>query len=206
MSLRSACASVVIVCAVLYVPPASGQTQPKTSGQDQAASVAFPSKDQINLVVSQADRAFDSYASAVQQESELSGDTQQIQQMVSKDAQVLELGRKVIGALKENPELFNGPMGFLLVGGLDDASRNMAICQGQAGMQAITALQTGDAVTSALRLQLGQNCIDTSTLLYTISETAFSMYTNYLTAYTELTGSLFEELNKCTGILKSQKK
>lgn len=203
MSVRIARMSAVIIIFVVFCASAAcAQTQPK----DQSAKTGFPTRDQINLVVSQAERAFDSYSNAVQLESQLSGDTQQIQQMVSRDTGVLDNARKVIRSMKANPESFNSPLGFLLVGNLDDASCNMALCQGQAGLQATTALQNGDAGTAGLRIHLAQTCLDSSTLLYTVGETAFSMYADYLTAYAELAGSASEALTKCSEILKSQKK
>src|SRR5262249_3145329 len=96
----------------------------------QQSEKQFPTEQQINLVLPQAERAFDSYESTLQLEAQLVGGPES----VAKDRQVLKMVRKVLGDLKKEPsKAFNSPIGFLLVTGLDDASRNMALCMGQGG-------------------------------------------------------------------------
>ena len=55
-------------------------------------------------------------------------------------------------------------------------------------------------------LTLYDNCNSASTLLYTVSETAASMYRRYLHADAELTSQTVADLKKCTDVLSHQTK
>ncbi len=88
---------------------------------------------------------------------------------------------------------------------LDDASRNMAICMGQAAMAA-SLLATGGNVSGGQgKLLLAQTCMGASQLLYTVSETAGSMYEQYLVASSSLQQREEEGIGKCMGILQKQR-
>lgn len=201
----------VAVFGLLFSISTAAQT---STGQK---SDTFPTENQINLLLTQAERAFDQYENAVALESETfataktkSGESALIS--LTKDRELLTQARSVLAALKKNPKIFNSPMGFLLIGNLDDASRNMALCSGQAGLEMSTdVMDNADVAKASTKLHLNQTCLDTSTLLYTVSETAFDMYSQYLSADYQLEQQLFTEvtrardsLRKCTAGLKSQ--
>lgn len=158
----------------------------------------FPAEQQISLLLTQAERAFDSYESALQLEGQLVGGPES----VAKDKETLNMARRILATLRANPvNGFNSPMGFLLVTNLDDASRNMALCMGQGGMQAAGEMQEG-RVSSALKLHIAQTCLDTSVLLFTVSESALDLYAQYLSTEYKVTQQAAEELQKCAGLLK----
>jgi len=48
--------------------------------------------------------------------------------------------------------------------------------------------------------------LDASTLLYTVSETAFNMYEEFLLAQNELTNKAVSAVNHCADILKDNQK
>ncbi len=95
----------------------------------------FPTKDQIDFLLTQSDRAFEMYEQSLKQEAQMG---EGWEKAVAKDREVLVNARDLIARLKKSPDGFNGPAGFLLVGGLEDADRNMSLCMGQAGMQSAT--------------------------------------------------------------------
>jgi len=72
---------------------------------------------------------------------------------VTKDREVLTNAREVVKTLQANSDAFNGPMGFLLIGALDDASRNAAVCGGQAGIQAALDMQVGQQSAAQSKMQ-----------------------------------------------------
>jgi hypothetical protein len=115
---------------------------------------------------------------------------------------VLVNARDLIERLNKSPDGFNGPAGFLLVGGLEDASRNMSLCMGQAGMQSGAHAMLKDFTEGEKYLHLSQACMDASTLLYTVSESAFNMYGEFLLAEDEMTKGAMSSLEKCADILK----
>lgn len=165
----------------------------------QQSEDKLPSEPQINLLITQSERAFDSYENTLQLEAQLVGGPES----AARDREVLTAARKVLAALKANPsKAFNSPMGFLLVTNLDDASRNMALCMGQGGMQSATAAQDGKMALAMSSLHISQTCLDTSTLLYTVSESAVDLYAQYLPTEYKLTQEAADELQQCMGLLK----
>src|ERR1022692_2976042 len=169
------------------------------SPQEQKEEHTFPPKDQIDLLLTQSDRAFEVYEQSLKQEAQMGDDWAKA---VANDRVVLSNARDLIARLKKSPEGFNGPAGFLLVGGLDDASRNMSLCMGQAGMQSGTHAMSGDFTEGQRDLRLSQSCMDASTLLQTVSETAVNMYAEYLLAEHEMMNKAMSSLQRCTDILK----
>jgi hypothetical protein len=167
--------------------------------QQKEEEHTFPTKDQIQLLLTQSERAFGVYEQTVKQESDAGGE---LAKSATTDLQVLTGARTILVGLKKSPEGFNGPGGFLLVGGLDDASRNMSVCMGQAGMQSSTEAMSGNVSEGQRYLRLVQACLDASTLLYTVSETAYNMYTEYLFAEHEMMNKATSGLQECANILK----
>jgi hypothetical protein len=96
-----------------------------------------------------------------------------------KVVQALETAAK---ALKTHPQMFNGPLGFTFFEWLDDASRNAALCASAANTEAAKYLMAGDTSKADEMIHLSQSSTDVSTLIYTVSENAGSLYERYLKA------------------------
>jgi hypothetical protein len=171
--------------------------------QQQKEERSYPSKDQIQLLLTQSERAFAVYEQGIEQENQAGG---KIAQAVPKDREVLTAARDLLARLKKSPDSFNGPAGFLLVGHLDDASRNMSICMGTAGLESGFQVLEGNVSEGQRNLHLAQTCMDASTLLYTVSETAFNMYSDFLLAQDGMTKRAMSSLEKCANILKENQK
>ena len=150
---------VVLICVPMWAQITSPQHQKEEEH-------AFPAEDRIQLVLTQSERAFDVYDQAIEQENLAGG---KIATAVARDREVLKAARDLLSRLKKSPEGFNGPAGFLLVGDLDDASRNMAVCMGQAGWSPVSS-NVGEHLRRPETPALRQTCLDASTLLYTVSE------------------------------------
>lgn len=153
----------------------------------------FPDTDQIQLLLTQADRAVTQYEQAINLEAQ--GSTQ-LEQSAKTDRESLRKIREILDPIKASPAAFNGPAGFLIVTGLDDASRNMALCMGTAGMQSSLLAQTGATSEARHILQIGQSCLDTSTLLYTVSESAVDLYSRFLLAQYQMNQQAADALAK----------
>jgi hypothetical protein len=162
----------------------------------------FPDDSQINLLVTQSERSFETYEVTVKEEQ--LGLGEQGEESAARDRQVLERVRQYLPKLKANPQAFNSPAGFLLVVDLDDASRNMAVCMGQAGMDASLLAVAGSTSAGQSTLALAQACQGASQLLYTVSETAVSLYEKYLFANHDLQQREEGAVGKCMEILKKQ--
>jgi hypothetical protein len=173
------------------------------SAQQEQEKPTFPTKDQIVLLLTQSERAFDTYEQTLKLEVLAGGD---IAKTVPKDEEVLKSVRDLITRLKKSPDGFNGPAGFLLVGDLDDGSRNMAVCMGQAAMQSSAQAQVGNLSEATRYLHTGLACADSSVLLYTVSETAFNLYSDFLLAQDQMTKRAMSQLERCVDFLKKDEK
>jgi hypothetical protein len=175
-------------------------TEFASSQQQKEEEHQFPTKGQIEVLLTQSERAFDVYEQTLKQEAQMGGDWEK---SVVNDHKVLANARELLARLKTSPDGFNSPGGFLLVGGLDDASRNMSVCMGQARLRSATsAIAEGNVSEGQSYLHLVQSCLDASMLLYTVGETAFNMYCDYLLAEDQMSKKAMSSLEQCVGILK----
>jgi hypothetical protein len=161
----------------------------------------FPTDDEINLLLTQTERAIQQYKPLIDQEEIQMGKS--YAEAAAKDRQVVNGLETAVRAFKSNPQAFNGSLGFIFFGWLDDADRNALLCASGALLQASQADTTGRA--SGL-LQLAQNCQAASTLIYTVSENANSLYGKYVEAEAQLAGQAVDTMQKCKDILKRNSK
>jgi hypothetical protein len=168
----------------------------------QEKEATFPNNDEIDTLLTQANRAMTQYQTAVDQETKAGFDSDSL----ATDRQLIEVWPKMSGMLKQNPQGFNSEVGFLFVTSLDDASRNAAVCAGEAMRQSSMKLVKRETNGVEELLTLYDNCNSASTLLYTVSETAASMYRRYLHADAELTSQTVADMKKCTDVLSHQTK
>jgi hypothetical protein len=120
------------------------------------------------------------------------------------DRQVVSSLELAVKAFRKNPQAFNGPLGFAFFEWLDDASRNAALCASFGGTQVAAELIDGHTDTARSLLELAQSCTDVSTLIYTVSENAGSLYSRYIEAEVGAANECAEVLTKCTTILKEK--
>src|SRR5579884_3288439 len=92
--------------------------------QTQQKSYELPTQDRLQLLLTQSDRAITQYEQAIKLESQGGA---QLEQSAKADEDSLRKTREILEPLKKSPDAFNSPVGFLIVTGLDDASRNMAL-------------------------------------------------------------------------------
>ena len=170
-----------------------------TVGQAQDKDKPFPSHDEINLLLTQGDRAMEQYKAAVNLEEMELEKTPEEAGAVAKDRDVYAGWETMSKGMKGKPQLFNSQFGLEIVLLLDDASRNMLLCSNQASLQIPKAGRVSDAQSL---LHLAQSCSDTSTLIYTVSENAAALYRKYLAAEERLATESADVALKCTDILK----
>jgi hypothetical protein len=163
----------------------------------------FPSNEEIQLVLTQAERAFDQYKLSVAAESELPS-SKKDPSALEKDRQLVEMYPKLIDPLKKNPSAFNGLGGLLLLTTLDDASRNAALCA-SSGMTDVSleAISKMDSTVAYRILAVTKSCIDVSSHLYTVSESVNALFVRYMEAQEDLGQQALEALNRCGAALKS---
>jgi len=159
----------------------------------------FPTKDEINLLLTQGDRAMGQYKAAVDLEERELDKTPEMKDAVAKDREVLSGWNEMSKGMKTKPELFNSQFGLEIVLLLDDASRNALLCSSQASLKVPTTKTVSEAENF---LHAAESCQDTSTLLYTVSENAAVLYRKYLAAIEQLATESTNVALKCRDALE----
>ena len=171
-------------------------------GRAQEKDKPFPTNDEINLLLTQGDRAMGQYKAAVDREERELDKTPEMADAVAKDREVWSGSNEMSKGMKTKPELFNSQFGVEIVLLLDDASRNALLCSNQASLKVPTTSKVSDAENF---LHMAQTCQDTSPLLYTVSENAAVLYRKYLAAIEQLATESANVALKCRKILEKQK-
>jgi hypothetical protein len=164
---------------------------------------AFPTDDEIKLVLTQTDRAVQQYKPLIDQLQLQLGDT--AKDAVTRDRDVVAALETAVKAFRDKPQGFNGPLGFSLFEWLDDAARNSLLCGSNASTEATAQILIGNTEKARTLLGLSRACADVSTLIYTVSENAGALYQRYLGAITDVTEQAVAAVQKCGDILKQKK-
>jgi hypothetical protein len=172
---------------------------PALVGRAQVPDKPFPSNDEINLLLTQADRAIGQYKATLDLEKTRFEKSSAEAEALAKDKEVSSGWDEMFKGMKIKPQAFNSRFGLEIVLLLDDASRNMLLCSNQASL---LIPQSGSVSEADTLLHLVQTCSDTSTLIYTVSENAAALYQKYLAAEAQLVSETAEVATKCTDILK----
>jgi hypothetical protein len=125
----------------------------------------FPTDDEIQLLLTQADRAMQQYKPLIDEEERQLG--KKGADAVAKDREVVKNLELALKAFKKQPQGFNSPLGFAFFEWLDDASRNALLCSQTAMYQATTLMMDGKLGEAPQYMHLSQACMDASTLIYT---------------------------------------
>ena len=160
----------------------------------------FPTNDEINLVLTQTERAIQQYKPLIDQEA--TGMGKGGAEAAAKDREVVNGLEVALKAFRGKPQGFNGPAGFIFFGWLDDLDRNALLCGSGALSESTLQLMSGDTRKADTLVQLARSCSDVSTLIYTVSENAESLYQRYVEAEEQLAVQGASVAEKCTGILK----
>jgi hypothetical protein len=169
---------------------------------NQQTEKTFPTDDEINLVLTQTERAVQQYKPLIEQEEIQMGKS--AVDAVAHDRQVVNALQIALKALKVKPQGFNSPAGFAFFEWLDDADRNALLCASGASTQSTLQLMAGNTEKATALVHLSQGCMDVSTLIYTVSENAGSLYQRYVEAEEKLAVQGAEVAQKCTNILKQR--
>jgi len=157
------------------------------SAQEKAT---FPTDDEIRLLVTQADRAMKQYRPLIDMEEDQLGTNGA--EAVAKDRQVVQAIAGAIDILKEKPQGFNSPAGFVLFEWLDDATRNAMLCSQTAVSDASMLAIAGKLAGTEPLMELSKSCMDVSNLIYTVSENAGALYERYVTAEQDLAQQVYD--------------
>jgi hypothetical protein len=145
---------------------------------------AFPTDAEINLVLTQTERAIQQYKPLIDQEERALATSGK--DAIRHDRQVLSGLETAVKAFKSKPQGFNGPLGFAFFEWLDDASRNATACSSGVVTEALSQVLAGNTDKASSLIHLAHACMDVSTLIYTISENAGSLYKRYVEAEKDL--------------------
>ena len=164
------CASAVVLLTISFAIVVNAQ-----------AKKTFPTDDEINLVLTQTERAIQQYKPLIDKEEIQMGKSGA--DAIAHDRQVVNALETAVKAFRGKPQEFNGPLGFTFFEWLDDADRNAVLCGSGASGQAASQMMAGNKDKAESLLHLAKSCSDMSTLIYTVSENAGSFYQRYVEAW-----------------------
>jgi hypothetical protein len=170
---------------------------PLTHGQDDGA---FPSDEEVQLVLTQAERAMGQYKPLVDQEEIVLGKAGV--EAIAKDREVIHGIEVGVAAIRKDPQYFNGPTGFVFFEWLDDASRNALLCSTSSLLKSSTLVGTGETRRATDLVQLAQSCMNASSLIYTVSENASALYLRYTKGEQQLARQSLDVAQQCSEALK----
>jgi hypothetical protein len=153
----------------------------------------FPTNNEIQLLLTQTDRAIQQYIPVIDGELRISNGGAEA---AATDRKIVHALETAVKALKIHPQMFNGAAGFAFFEWLDDASRNAALCASAANTESAKYLMAGDASKAEEMIHLSQSSTDISTLIYTVSENAGSLYERYLKAEESLAQRCADDLKR----------
>jgi hypothetical protein len=182
-----------VVAAFIFLAFASN-----SNAQDEA----FASDTEIQLLLTQTERSVQQYKPLLDEEAVQLGKVGAV--AVAKDREVVRALETALAALKKNPQGFNGPGGFAFFEWLDDASRNALLCSSTSVNQLSEQLMAGSTRNGTELVHLSQGCMDVSTLFYTVSENAGSLYARYLKAEDALAQKGLKVAQDCAAVLKQK--
>ena len=183
------CAPALVLLTISFAAVANAQTEKP-----------FPSDDEINLVLTQTERAIQQYKPLIDQEEVQMGKS--VTDAVAIDRKNVKALEIAVKAFKGKPQGFNGPLGFVFFEWLDDASRNALLCASWASAQGALQMMDGNTDKAASLLHLAQSCSDASALISTVSENAGSLYQRYVEAEEQTAAQAVTVMEKCMDILK----
>lgn len=187
MSLRHAFVAFTLFLALVPLSRAQNET-------------TLPSETEIQLLVTQAERAVQQYKPLLDEEAVQLGKVGA--EAVAKYREVVHGLEIALKAFKKEAQRFNGPEGFAFFEWLDDASRNSLLCSSTSLNNLSEQLMAGNAKNGTTLIHLSQGCMDLSALFYTISENAGSLYLRYTKAEEALAEKGFKVAKDCTATLK----
>jgi len=185
---------------LLYIPVLALMGVSFAASASAQNEKTFPTDDEINLVLTQTERAIQQYKPLIDQEETQMGKSGA--EAPAKDREVVNSLEMAVKAFRRKPSAFNGPLGFAFFEWLDDASRNALLCANFASTQVAVQVMDGNTGKANSLLHLAQSCSDVSTLIYTVSENAGSLYERYAKAEEQLAVDGVETAGKCADVLK----
>ena len=163
-------------------------------------SKPFPTDDEINLLLTQGERAMQQYKSVLAEEERLMGKLPA--DVAAVDQQVFSIWNAVYAALKVQPQKFNGLPGYAVLLRLNYAGKNALLCGTTALNTSTVFFMAGDTGKASSLIRLAQTCMNAATLLYTVSENAAALFEKYILAEEALARNGFEVAQKCSEALK----
>jgi hypothetical protein len=161
----------------------------------------FATDTEIQLVITQAQRAMQDYEHVVDIEEQQFAKTSTPADL-SVDRKLIKNWKSIYEPLKSKPQLFNGPLGLDLVMMLDDVSRNAALAAHAAVLEALKQTVARNLQLADLLLTVSEQATSSSALTYSVCENAGALYELYVGAMEDLAVSVTDVASECSKLLK----
>src|SRR5260221_5349230 len=189
-ALRFACALVALTLGFAIV----------TAAQTERA---FPTNEEIGLLLTQADRGVEGYKTLLDEQETQIGKS--VANDIAKDREALSALELVFKGLKNRRQAFNGTQGLIFMQSLHDVDRSLLRCVNTASSDSSGYLIAGNRDKAASLLHLSQSCMDLSMLIYTIIENTGSLYKRFIEAEDQWAAHSTQEARQCQDAMEKNK-
>ena len=167
---------------------------------DAQSDKAFPTDEEISLLLAQTDRTLQRYKPLLdEQETEIG---KSIADEIAKDRQSLSTLETVMKTLKNRRSAFNGLQGFAFLESLHDADRTLSRCVNTAFSASTGYMIAGNRDKADSLLRLSERCMDVSLLISTTTESASTLYKHFIEAQDQWAAHSTQEARKCENELE----
>jgi hypothetical protein len=187
--LRFACALIVLIFALGFTLVADAQSDK-----------AFPTDEEISLLLAQTDRTLQRYKPLLdEQETEIGTS---VADEIAKDRQSLSTLEMVMKNLKNRRSAFNGLQGFTFLESLHDADRTLSRCVNTASSASTGYMIAGNRDKADSLVRLSERCMDVSLLINTTTESASTLYRHFIEAQDQWAAHSTQDARKCENELE----
>jgi hypothetical protein len=160
----------------------------------------FPTDEEITLLLAQADRTIERYKPLLDEQETQIGKS--VTDDIAKDRESLSTLEMVMKNLKNRRSAFNGLQGFTFLESLHGAERNLLRCVSSASSASTGYMIAGNRDKADDLLRLSQSCMDVSVLIYTITESAVTLYQHFIEAEDQWAAHSTQEARQCENTLE----
>jgi len=167
---------------------------------DAQTEKTFPSDEEIGLLLAQSERTIQQYKPLLDEQESENGKS--VADEIAKDRQSANMLELMVKAIKTQHSRFNGIQGFTFLDSLHDMERNLLRCVNTASSASTGYMIAGNRDKADSLLHLSQSCMDLSLLVYTINESAVTLYQRFIEAQDQWAAHSTQAARQCENALE----
>jgi hypothetical protein len=167
---------------------------------DAQSEKAFPTDEEIGLLLVQSERTIEQYKPLLDEQQSENGKS--VADEIAKERQSANMLELMVKAMKTQHSRFNGMQGFTFLESLHGMERNLLRCVSNSSSASAGYMIAGNRDKADALLHLSQSCMDLSLLVYTVTESAVTLYQHFIEAQDQWAAHSTQEARQCENTLE----